>query len=157
MKFKIFLCGFLFAPSAFANCVDLSHKFEVSLTEVRMHQVGCEKFERQFFFEGQPAGAPDEVRLDGQWKNDAADDEYEAFTRQIRWSWNPTKTSLIYEYFISGNDKKSGDQYVTNGTQIYTPASNGVKVEEFIQKRVTKQDGSSEVSQTKTEDVRSSL
>jgi hypothetical protein len=92
MRLLILFVAFLSA-AAKGECVNLSFKSSLGGASIENRQIGCDRIERTMIFsDGDKLVDPSIVLMDGQWAVDSNDDEYETFTRQIRWSWNPGQT-----------------------------------------------------------------
>lgn len=131
-----------------SDCVDLSHQLKMGAADLEIRQIGCTQFRRQMMYQGQPYGEASIVELDGIWKKDSVDDEYESFARQIRWSWNVDNSVLIYEFIVDTLDKKTGDKILMSGTQIYKKTAEGkIVFDEYSQRRLMKIDGMVTVEQ----------
>lgn len=140
---KILLLLVLFASVAHAaqDCSDLSHRTTLGAADVEVRQIGCERLSRQMFLAGSPVGEASTVELNGKWKTDAVDDDYETYTRQTRWKWNSSRTSIIYEFVINSFSKDSGEESFLTGSHVYAPAAEGVKLEKSTLARTMKKDG----------------
>jgi hypothetical protein len=150
MKFFILLASVLWAATAKADCVNLSHKSKVGEMAIENRQLGCVKISRQMFgSDGDPLGEPSVVNLDGKWENESVDDDYESYRSQTRWIWNTNESILTYEFFVDSLDKASGDTSVSAGTKVYKKNESGkVSVESYSQLRILKKSGEVTVNQS---------
>lgn len=116
-----------FSCTAFANepCSNLSHISKLGAGDVHVKQIGCEKFERETFFDGKPMGDINYILISDKWDTTNINDEYETVTNNQRWIWSLDKTKIIHEFSVDSVSKSNGSREFMSGSDVFE-VSNGV-------------------------------
>ena len=139
----VFFSVFILPSASTANCANLSYISPLGAGEMRVLQVGCEKWQRQGYFKGQPYGDVQELIFSADFSETKVDDQHEKFTNKQRWFWSSTNQEvLIHEFVIDGFDKSTGIATFSAGSESFSLDGEMIKVLGQTQTRTTAKDGS---------------
>ena len=113
--------------SEILSCADLSHISKLGAGDVHFKQIGCDKIERETYFQGEAMGDTSTFNISDNWTVININDEYETVVNNQRWMWSLDKTKIIHEFTVDTVSKTDGSRDFMSGSDVFEVSNDVVK------------------------------